>query len=170
MNVLPTRRLKKFYEQVLLSRPVALLVGWCITVALPLIVLWGPTVVYRLDAGQKHALTAATVAFIVAHLTIRRLMYQLPGGRSHTLISTHTIIVYGLTVAVILLLQVPVSRSLLTSSAVLSFLCLHLEFLITRNYFKPKLAVITGGLADEILKLPDCDARALLELDLAGVR
>src|SRR5690606_22363255 len=56
------------------------------------------------------------------------------------------------------------------SSGFLALIWFHIEYIATRTYFQPKLAVIPGGFADEVLALKGCDVRRLEVRDLNGIR
>lgn len=170
MRSLPTRRFRRLYERILLSRPFALVMGWLFSVLLPTVIYWGPHVLQRPDAGQKAALIATTIAFLLSHLGAKNLLSSYPGGRSQGLILVQVLVFYAIVIIATLLLRIQVSRVLLISSGLAALVWFHIEYLLTRAYFRPKFAVIQGGFADEILALPNCDARALKKLDLEGVR
>lgn len=170
MAPLPTRRFKRLYERVLLSRPFALMVGWLFSVLLPATVYWGTDVLQRPNVGQRTALIATTLAFLLSHLSAKNLLSSYPGGRSQGLITTQVVVFYGSVILGTLLLRIEVSRVLLLASGAAALIWFHIEYVLTRAYFRPKFAVITGGFADEILHLPGCDPRPLKMLDLGNVR
>lgn len=170
MKSLPARRFKRLYEQVLLSRPFALIMGWLFSVAVPAAAYWGIQVFERPNTGQQTALIATTFAFLLSHFGAKNLLSRYPGGRSQGLITTQVVVFYGATIIGTLLLRIEVSRLLLLASGGAALVWFHIEYIVTRAYFKPKLAVIPGGFADEVLALPNCDARPLAKLDLAGTR
>lgn len=170
MKSLPARRFKRLYEQVLLSRPFALIMGWLFSVAFPAAAYWGVQVFERPNTGQQTALIATTFAFLLSHFGAKNLLSRYPGGRSQGLITTQVVVFYGATIIGTLLLRIDVSRLLLLASGGAALVWFHIEYIVTRAYFKPKLAVIPGGFADEVLALPNCDARPLAKLDLAGIR
>lgn len=170
MRSLPTRRFRRLYERILLSRPFALVMGWLFSVVLPTVIYWGPHVLQRPDAGQKAALIATTIAFLLSHFGAKNLLSSYPGGRSQGLILVQVLVFYAIVIIATLLLRIQVSRVLLISSGLAALVWFHIEYLLTRAYFRPKFAVIPGGFADQILALPNCDARALKKLDLEGVR
>src|SRR5690606_36423363 len=170
MNSLRARRFKKLHEKILLSRTFALLVGWVFCVAGPALVYWGPSVLAYQNAGQRTALLATTLAYLLTHLGAKNLLSRFPGGRSQALVAVQVFVFYGVITIGILLVRVEVSRALLVASGVASLVWFHIEYIITRVYFRPKFAVLGGGFATELLALTDCDARLLTRLDTNGVR
>lgn len=170
MKSLPARRFKKLYEQILLSRPFGLITGWLFSVILPATLHWGLQVLEMPNAGQKTGLIVTTIAFLLSHLGAKNLLSRYPGGRSQGLITTQVIVFYGLIIISTLLLRIEVSRVLLLSSGFAALVWFHIEYMLTRAYLRPKLAVIPGGFADEVLALANCDARPLHNLDLRNVR
>lgn len=170
MNNLETRRFRKRYEQLLLSRSFALVVGWLFCVGLPTLIYWGPRVLHRLDAGQKTALLATSTAYLLSHACAKNLLSRYPGGRSQGLIIAQVLVFYAAVILCTLLFRTPVSRALLLMSGTAALIWFQIEYVLTRAYFRPKFAVILGGFANEILKLSNCDARALHALDLERFR
>ncbi|TFL14841.1 sugar transferase [Pusillimonas caeni] len=170
MTSLRARRFKRLHEQILLSRWFALIVGWLFSVAMPAGVYWGLDVLQKPNAGQQAALIATTIAFFLSHFGAKSLLSSYPGGRSQALITVQILIIYGILVIGALLLRIQVSRVLLMSSGVAALVWFHIEYITTRAYFRPKFAVITGGFANEVLALSDCDARQISNLDLNGIR
>ncbi|NYT67177.1 exopolysaccharide biosynthesis polyprenyl glycosylphosphotransferase [Pusillimonas noertemannii] len=170
MKSLRARRFKRFYEQIFLSRLFALLSGWLFSVALPALLYWGPSVLHNVNSGQRTALLATSIAFVLSHFSTKYILVNYPGGQSQGLIFTQVLMCYGTLIIGTLLLRTEVSRALLVASGVAALLWVHIEYITTRAYFRPKFAIIPGGFADEVLALPDCDARLLACLDLQGVR
>lgn len=170
MKSLRVRRFKRPHEKILLSRPFAMLVGWLFSVALPAIIYWGPRVLSEPNAGQKTALIATSLAFLLSHIGAKNLLSNYPGGRTQALIIAQVLMYYGLFIIGTLLLRIEVSRVLLLASGLAALVWFHIEYIATRVYFRPKFAVIAGGFADEVLALSECDARILTELDINGVR
>lgn len=122
------------------------------------------------NSGQRTALIATSLAYLLAHFGAKNLLSSFPGGRSQALITAQVLVFYGILTIGILLLRVDVSRVLLLASGAAALVWFHIEYVITRVYFRPKFAVIAGGFADEVLALPDCDARRLTTLAMKGVR
>lgn len=170
MKNIPTRRFKHLHEQVLLSRTFALITGWMFTVLLPAVLFWGVQGLQQPDAAQRAAFIATTIAFLLSHFGAKRLLSSYPGGRSIGLITTQVVTFYTALILVTLLLRIHASHVLLVTSAVAALIWFHIEHMLTRTYLRPKLAVVPGGFADEVLNLPGSDARALATLDLEGVR
>src|SRR5690554_2468965 len=139
MKSLPARRFKKLYEQILLSQPFGLITGWLFSVILPATLYWGLQVLEMPNHGQKTALIATTIAFLLSHLAAKNLLSRYPGGRSQGLITTQVIVFYGLIVIGTLLLRIPVSRVLLMSSGFAALIWFHIEYMLTRAYLRPKL-------------------------------
>jgi len=170
MKSLRARRFKKIYEQILLSRIFALAMGWLFSVALPASLYWGVYVLHQPNVGQRTALIVTTAAFMLSHFGAKNLLSNYPGGRSQGLISSQVLIFYGFLIIGTLLLRIEVSRVLLLSSGLAALVWFHIEYITTRVHFRPKFAVLSGGFADEVVALPECDARLLENLDLNGIR
>lgn len=170
MKSLPSRRFKRLYEQILLSRPFALIVGWAFSVPVPAWLYWGPSVFQRPNAGQEAALVATTLAFLLSHFGAKNLLSKYPGGRTQGLITTQVVVCYAFVIIGALLLRTQVSRVLLLSSGAAALVWFHIEYILTRTYFRPKLAVIPGGFANTVMAIANCDARPLNRLDLRGTR
>lgn len=170
MKHLPARRFTRLHEQILLSRMFALIVGWLFSVALPTLLYWGTRAIFQPNAAEKAALITTTLAFLLSHFGVKRLLSSYPGGRSIGLITTQVLAYYAVLVLATLLLRIHASHVLLVASAVTALIWFQFEHMLTRAYFRPKLAVIPGGFADEILDLQDSEARPLPRLDLEGRR
>ena len=170
MSPLPPRRYHKLHEQLLLAPTFSLLIGWLCSVVVPLALYWAPNSMFAPNRGQQIAIMATTIAFVLSHLAVRRLADAYPGGRSAGFIASQVVATYVLVVLVILLLRVEVSRLILVSSGVAALIWFHIEYIVGSRYRRPKLAVIGGGMANEVLALEDIDARLLDRLDLQGKR
>ncbi len=170
MTPLRNRRYDKAHEQLLFSPLFSVLVGWVITVALPAAVYWGHNVFWQPNDGQFWGLVTATAALVVSRLGVMHTLSAYPGGRSMGLIFPHILIVYVVAALLPLLFRIEVSRYLLAISAILAVVWFQIEFILTERFRRPKLAVISQGLAADLLTLPEIDARELTKPDLEGKR
>ncbi|MFT0545078.1 exopolysaccharide biosynthesis polyprenyl glycosylphosphotransferase [Allopusillimonas ginsengisoli] len=153
-----------------MSKAMSLLIGWLFSVAAPLAILWGPQVVVMPDKGQQTAILATSIAFVLSYFAIKRLLGTYPGGRSAAFIAPQVIATYVLIALLTLLLRVEVSRLLLVSSGIAALIWFHVEYILNFRYRRPKLAIVQGGVACDLINLDDIDARLLRKLDLHGKR
>lgn len=170
MAPLPTRRFRKLHERILLSHVFGMALGWVVVVALPAALYWQPTDLFSPNPGQRTALLATSIAFLASYLTAKNLLGGFPGGRTQGLISTQVLTFYATVIMVTLFLRMEVSRALLLGSGAMALIWFQIDYLATRAYTRPKLAVVPGGLADALAGLPHADARVLNQLDLQGIR
>lgn len=168
--MLPNRRFHKLHEQFLLSRGLSLLLGWVVSVLLPLMFYWGSRIVLVPNQGQKTAILITTIAFVISHFTVRRLSATYPGVRSGYFIAPQVIIIYMLLALIALLLRLEISRFILVTCGVAALAWFHLEHIFTYKYRLLKLAVIPGGIATDVMALSNVDTREIKSLDLEGVR
>lgn len=161
MPVLRNRRYDKLYEQILLSRSFSLLLGWMVTVVLPSLAYWGPTAFLRPDPGQWWGLVTSSIALLLSHISVHRLMATYPGGRSMSLVVPNVIVIYLLSALVPLMLHIGVSRYILFISGVAALLWFQVEYIVTDKFRRPKLAVVPSGQAVDLLALNEIDGRAL---------
>src|SRR5690606_23603290 len=112
----------------------------------------------------------ATVALMLAHLSVHHLTQSYPGGRSIAMVIPNVILVYLLAAIVPLLLHVYVSRYLLAISGIMALIWFQLEYIATAKFRRPKLAIVPSGQALDLIPLQDIDARALETPDLEGKR
>lgn len=171
MNYLPNRRFGRIHEQLLLSRPFSLLLGWLITIALPFALFWPINNLFNPDQGQKTALIITSIAYILSNLAVKRLRTIYPGGGSFGFIAPQIIIIYGVATLIVLFLRIDVSRFLLLSSGLMALTWLHIEYVLTLKYTRLKLAIIPGGkYTEELINLESIDGRRLTQLDLQNRR
>ncbi|CAM3986001.1 exopolysaccharide biosynthesis polyprenyl glycosylphosphotransferase [Kerstersia gyiorum] len=171
MSSLPHRRFGRIHEQLLLSRPFSLLLGWVISIALPFSFSWPLASLLTPDQGQKTALAVTSIAFVLSNLAVNRLRKIYPGGRSLGFIAPQIIVIYGLAITIALLLRIEVSRFLLVSSGIMALIWLHIEYVLTEKYARLKLAIIPGGkYTEELINLESIDGRRLEVLDLQNRR
>lgn len=168
--MLPNRRFHRLHEQILLSRGLSLILGWVVSVLLPLMFYWGSHIVLAPNQGQKTAIFVTTSAFVISHFAVRRLSAIYPGGRSGYFIAPQVIAIYMLLALIALLLRIDISRLILVTCGVAALAWFHLEHISTYKYRLLKLAVIPGGMATDVLALSNVDAREINSLDLHGVR
>jgi len=155
----------------LLSTTFSLVIGWLVTIALPFSLFWSPYALFSPNLGQANALTVTTIAFVLSNLAVRRLRTTYPGVRSSGLIAPQVFVIFGLSILYVLLLRIDVSRFLLLCCGVTAVLWLHVEYVLLERYMRLKLAIIPGGqYTDDLLALPNVDARRLETLDLNGRR
>lgn len=170
MPLLSNRRYDKLYEQVLLSRSFSLLLGWAFTVILPSLVYWGPVVFVYPDSGQWWGMVTSSIALLLSHISVHRLMAAYPGGRSMGMVVPNVIAIYLLSAVVPLVLHIEVSRYILFISGVAALLWFQVEYIVTNKFRRPKLAIVPSGQALDLLPLPEIDGRALHAPDLEGKR
>lgn len=170
MTMLTNRRFHKLHEQILLSRSLSLILGWTVSVLLPLMFYWGSRIVLAPDQGQTTAIIVTTIAFVISHFVVRRLAAIYPGGRSGYFIAPQVIVIYMLLALIALLLRIEISRLILVTCGVAALVWFNLEHISTYKYRQLKLAVIPGGIASDVLALSNVDAREIKNLDLGDVR
>lgn len=171
MSLSLPRRYDRWHEQILLSRFFLILVGWLLTVLLPSIAFWSWEAICSPDAGQKTAIIATSIAYVVSHLSIIKIRMLYPGGRAAAFIAPTIFVIYGLFTIGTFMFHLSVSRYLLLSSSACSLIWMYSQYLLTYKYMRLKLAVVTGGkYTEDILALPDVSAAALSELNLNGIR
>ncbi|NGM86023.1 sugar transferase [Parapusillimonas sp. SGNA-6] len=170
MGPIRNRRYDKIYEQILLSRPFAVVVGWFFTVAIPAAVYWGLDVFGHPDNGQLWGLTSTTFALLISYVGVFRLLTTYPGGQSMGIIVPQVILVYGLCALVPLVLRIDISRYLILTSGAAAIAWFQIEYLLTERYRRPKLAIVDLGMAGELLQIPRINARKLHGPDLGGIR
>jgi lipopolysaccharide/colanic/teichoic acid biosynthesis glycosyltransferase len=170
MSFLPPRRFHRFYEQILLSRGLSFLLGWALTVAAPVIAYWNVDGLFNPDPGQQTAVAVTSAAFALSYFVVKRLLTTYPGGQSAIFVGPQVLVIYMLAALVILFLRVDVSRFLLISSGAAALIWFYVEYLLMFRYRRPKLAILSGGLASELLTLADIDAREIIDFDMQGKR
>ncbi|MBX6962902.1 sugar transferase [Alcaligenes faecalis] len=170
MNTLPSRRFQKKHEQILLSSPFLLLVGWLVSVVLPTALHWGWRGLLTPDLGQKTALIVTSIAFLISHIFVRKINTSYPGGQSSMFIAPQVTTVYVLIALLSFLLTPNISRFILLSSGAFALFWFYLAHFCTLKYRRLKLAIIKGGMSEHLFELDNVDARALETLDLQGVR
>jgi len=170
MAAIHPRRYDKLYEQLLLSRWFSSLVGWLLTVILPAFAYWGQGFFLYPTRGAMSGLVVSTFTFVLAHFGVTRLLSGYPGGRTMGMIIPQTLIIYALCMLPVLILRIEVSRYLLGISCILAMFWFQIEYIVTEKFRSPKLAVVPGGQAADLLPLPGILARELRQPDLEGVR
>jgi lipopolysaccharide/colanic/teichoic acid biosynthesis glycosyltransferase len=170
MAAIHPRRYDKLYEQLLLSRWFSSLVGWLLTVILPAFVYWGEGLFLYPTGGALSGLVVSSLTFVLAHIGVTRLLSGYPGGRTMGMIIPQTLIIYALCMLPVLMLRVEVSRYLLGIGCILAVIWFQIEYIVTEKFRSPKLAVVPGGQAADLLPLPGIHARELRQPDLEGVR
>lgn len=170
MNQLSSRRYTKLYERILLSKILSFICGWLLTVVLPATIYWGRPFWENQNTGRLTALSLASLCLLLSYLSISRTVNNYPGGQSMGLVLTHVLIIYLLGALATLLLHLDVSRYLLISSTLISVFWFIAEHLLTKKYRRAKIAIIPGGIANELVPLSEIDGRVLYKLDLENVR
>jgi lipopolysaccharide/colanic/teichoic acid biosynthesis glycosyltransferase len=170
MAAIHPRRYDKLHEQLLLSRWFSSLIGWLLTVILPALLYWGPHLFTYPSRGMETGLVVSSITFLLAHLGVTRLLSAYPGGRSMGMIIPQTLVIYALCTVPVLLLRTEVSRYLLGISCILAIIWFQIEYIATEKFHRPKLAIVPGGQAADLLPLPGIDARGLNRPNLEGVR
>jgi len=163
------RRHNRWYERLLLSRGLMLLLGWLLTVVLPYVLFWSWQDLWQPDGGQRTALVVTSLAYWVAHLVILKIRALYPGGRAAGFIVPTILTVYGFFALLTLMSYLTVSRYLLLGSCACAVVWMVSQYLLTYKHMRIKLAVIPGGrYTADILTL--AYAHPLTTLSLGGVR
>jgi exopolysaccharide biosynthesis polyprenyl glycosylphosphotransferase len=170
MSEFPSRRFHKLHERILLSFWFSLLLGGLFSVALPLSLYWGTLHVPTTTQGQRTAIMVVSAAFLVSHITVRRLRKTYPGVKSGFFIAPQVFAVYILFALGALLLRLEISRLILVGSGIAAIFWFHLEYVATFRYRRLKLAVVGQSAADQLLSLPDIDTRVIHDFDLGSTR
>jgi lipopolysaccharide/colanic/teichoic acid biosynthesis glycosyltransferase len=172
MANLTPRRFQHVHEQILLSTPFSLILGWLICVILPFVLFWSFDTLLDPNDGQRTALVATSVAYILSCLSLKKIRKIFPGGHFIGFIAPQTLITYGLVILVTLLFRFEVSRYLLLASGACSLAWLHIEYLITYRHNKLKLAIIpsAGDYTADLTQQNNIICRTLTKLDLEGRR
>ena len=160
MTSTPTRRHQRLHEQILLSPLFALLLGVLFCVALPAWVIWGVRGLASPNPGQRYALLAATVAYLISHRTLLS-MFRYPGSRSAVHIVPQVLMVFGLITLGSLLLRQDMSRLLMVLSGLLSMVWCYMDSVMRGHFKRPKLAIVPFGRACELLGLDGIDSRPI---------
>ncbi|HCB1212231.1 TPA: hypothetical protein MYN70_005948, partial [Klebsiella pneumoniae] len=134
MNTLPSRRFQKKHEQILLSSPFLLLVGWLVSVVLPTALHWGWRGLLTPDLGQKTALIVTSIAFLISHIFVRKINTSYPGGQSSMFIAPQVTTVYVLIALLSFLLTPNISRFILLSSGAFALFWFYLAHFCTLKY------------------------------------
>ncbi len=167
---LPARRFDRFFEQLLFSRVFSIVTGWCLCVALPYVLMWGPRAVWAPDNGQITAAVVTTLALVLSNIAVYRLLTKYPGGRNAALVAPQVLAIYLILSLVVLLFRLDVSRFLLFVSGMAALFWLHIEFMALQHLKKVKLAVIDMGRAAELADIGFINTRILHTPDLAEIR
>lgn len=170
MTHLHTRRYTKLHEQILLSRTFSFLCGWLLTVAIPATLYWGHPFWEVRDPGRWTAITLVSACLLLSYISISRTVNNYPGGQSMGLIISNVLVIYLVGAVMALLLRVELSRYMLLISTFISINWFIAEHLLTKRYLKAKIAIIPGGMANELIPLGEIDSRVLTAPNLAGVR
>lgn len=164
-----TRRHQRLHEQILLSGTFSLILGWCLAILLPALVLWGSSGLLNPDPGQRHALIAASLAYLVSFCSLRALG-RFPGARTLVEIVPQVALVFGLVMLGTLLLRLDMSRLLMGVNAITSMAWCYVDTVLRNRIKRPKFAVAPFGNSYELLEIPEIDARLLQQPMLDGRR
>lgn len=170
MSAFPNRRFSKLHEQILLSPGFSLVMGWVVSVVLPLAIYWGYMNAAISTQGQRTAIVVTSITFIVSHFAVRRLAATYPGGRSGYFIAPQVIMIYLIFTLGSLLLRIEISRLILVACAAAALSWFHIEHLMTSKHRRLKLAILDYGNASALLDLENLDVRKINDFDLEGVR
>jgi len=160
-----SRRHQRLHEQILLSPLFALVLGALFSVLLPAWILWGVQQMGAPNSGQRHAMIAATVAYVISYRTLHT-MFRFPGARSVVHIVPEVTLVFGLIMLGTLLLRLDMSRLLMMVSCLMTMFWCYVDSAIRSRFQRPKLAVVPFGSSTELLSLPGIDVRVITEPEL----
>ncbi|KKW67230.1 hypothetical protein AAV94_11615 [Lampropedia cohaerens] len=147
------RRFRRLYEQILLSRPFSIAIGCLVAVILPCLAAWSKNELLTPDGNQKTTILVATLAYLGSHLANMHSRNMLPAIKPTIFMAPQTLLIYSLSAAVTLILNLEASLHVLMASGVLAILWQYLEYTCTHKHRRWKMAVIPGGrYTEEILK------------------
>lgn len=124
--------------------PVQILLGIIFTAFVPATLLWGPGVWGDLLQTQANSLLIVTLAFTASAVTLRRIL-RFPGEQVAAYILPTIFIVAGIAMAIVLLLRLPYSNTLLVVSFPLSIIWFTAGHFVVRNRRQLNLAVVPFG-------------------------
>ncbi len=169
-ELIPARRFDRFFEQLLFSRVFSILIGWCLCVALPYVLMWGPAALWAPDRGQMTAAGVTTLALLLSNVAVYRLLTRYPGGRNAAFVAPQVLAIYLTLSLIVLLFRLDVSRFLLFASGLIALFWLHIEFMVLQRLKMVKLAIIDMGRAIELTNITYIDTRILKKPDLQEIR
>jgi len=170
MSIQPARRFNKLHEKILLSSLFSFIVGWLIIVAAPFALHVGVRGFEFIDRGQYNSFIFINVTYLICFLWCNRYAGQYPGARSIFLLGPQILTVYIIGILSTFLLQGQVSRIIITSSGIAAFIWLHIEHILTFRYRVAKLAILDQPSNQELLHLPNVDARTVTIESFWGTR
>ncbi len=135
------RRHSRWYEMLLLSKPLQIIIGLAITCVLPALVIWEPTFWQRLTPVRTSTLITNAIAFCIAFWVLYR-MGKFTAGYLMAHIMPVVTVVFLLSFSFLLLSRTPYSRSVLLSAYVLTLAWCYIGYFIGKRYRRLKFAVL----------------------------
>lgn len=165
MNARLSFRRRRLYEQILLSRSFAYLLGSLVCIVLPAYTLWGWEGLVAPNRGQLYAALAALLAYTASHRSLHTLL-RYPGSGSAAGIAPQVLLIFGLVALATLALRLDMSRLLMATSGALTMLWCYADYVVRSRFQQLRLALVPYGSALEIAKLPGVQAHVLSHPDL----
>ncbi len=157
-----TRRHQRLHEQILLSGTFYLVLGWALAILLPALIIWGIEGITSPDPGQRSALIAASMAYVISVWSLRTLG-RFPGTRTLVEIAPQVGLIFGLVALATLLLRLDMSRLLMGVSALTTMAWCYVDTALRMRIKRPKFAIAPFGNIHELLDAPGIDARLISE-------
>ncbi|MFG6139555.1 sugar transferase [Halomonas sp. B23F22_10] len=163
------RRHSRFFERLLFSYKLQLLLGLCIAVLAPALWHWGWGFWQQAPTALWAALTGTAIAYTVSINAVQRLA-RLPGTKASLLITPSISICYGLLVLALVALGIEYSALHVFISYLVALAYCGGGYLIGARFRIPKLAVVPFGKAPELCHNHGVDWRVLDVPDLDQTR
>ncbi|OHV12055.1 exopolysaccharide biosynthesis polyprenyl glycosylphosphotransferase [Kushneria phosphatilytica] len=163
------RRHSLWYERILLSFRIHLLLGLIVAVGLPALWHWGWTFWSAQPDVRVTTLVATAVAYLISISTVHRLSV-FPGTRAFAYVIPSITLSYILIVCLLLFLALPFARSQMVASYVISMIYGCAGYLLANRYRTQKLAVVPMGRVNEFCQTGPIDWRWLSQPDLQDMR
>jgi len=163
------RRHSRWYEVLLFSTMVQLLLGLLVVAALPAVLRWGPAVWRYWAQVRFNTLCAVVAAFVLALILLKRLG-RFSGGTRLAAIGPTVTGAFFLAFAVVLFGRVPYTRSVLLTGYLLSLAWFYGGHFLGRRYCQLKVAALPSARCRALESTPNIEVRHLQEPNLGGVR
>lgn len=164
-----TRRHQRLHEQILLSGVFSLILGWCLAIGLPALIIWSFDGLLHPNRGQRYALIAASIAYVIAIWTQHNLG-RFPGARSFVEIAPQVALIFGLVTLATLMLRLDMSRLFMAVSAFTTMCWCYVDASLRARFKRPKFAITPFGSSPDLLTVPGIDARLITEPQLDNRR
>ncbi|XKE47221.1 exopolysaccharide biosynthesis polyprenyl glycosylphosphotransferase [Halomonas organivorans] len=163
------RRHSRFFERLLFSQQLQLLIGLGVVVVLPALGHWGWGFWQDATASNLVSLVGTAIAYAVSINAVQRLA-RLPGTKASLLIIPSITICYGLLILALLALDIDYARPHVLSSYLVALAYCGGGYLIGARYRTLKLAVVPFGKAPELCHNHGVDWRVLETPSLENMR